>query len=38
MFYTAFKATFIESNIQGGFREARLTPFNLENVILKLNI
>ena len=37
-FYAAFKATFTESNIQGGFRGARLTPLNLEIVILKLNI
>ncbi|ENH70358.1 hypothetical protein FOC1_g10012284, partial [Fusarium oxysporum f. sp. cubense race 1] len=37
-FYTAFKATFTESNIQGGFRGARLTLLNLETIILKLNM
>jgi hypothetical protein len=37
-FYAVFKATFTKSNIRGGFRGARLTPFNLENIILKLNI
>ncbi|ENH75934.1 hypothetical protein FOC1_g10000747, partial [Fusarium oxysporum f. sp. cubense race 1] len=37
-FYIIFKATFIESNIQGGFKGARLMPFNLETIILKLNI
>jgi hypothetical protein len=37
-FYTAHKATIIERNIRGGFRGARLTPFNPENVISKLDI
>ncbi|ENH67975.1 hypothetical protein FOC1_g10000370, partial [Fusarium oxysporum f. sp. cubense race 1] len=37
-FYAVFKVTFIESNIQGGFRGARLTPLNLETIILKLNM
>ncbi|KAJ0126689.1 Chitin synthase A [Fusarium oxysporum f. sp. albedinis] len=37
-FYTAFKATFTESNIQGGFRGAGLALFNPENVISKLDV
>jgi hypothetical protein len=37
-FYTAFKATFTESNIQGGFRGAGLAPFDPENVISKLDM
>ncbi|ENH74664.1 hypothetical protein FOC1_g10000745, partial [Fusarium oxysporum f. sp. cubense race 1] len=37
-FYIIFKATFIESNIQGGFRGARLIPLNLETIISKLNM
>jgi hypothetical protein len=37
-FYTAFKATFTESNIRGGFRGAGLAPFNPENVISKLDV
>ncbi|ENH66076.1 hypothetical protein FOC1_g10000449, partial [Fusarium oxysporum f. sp. cubense race 1] len=38
IFYITFKATFIKSNIQGGFKGARLTLLNLETIILKLNI
>ncbi|ENH75768.1 hypothetical protein FOC1_g10003933, partial [Fusarium oxysporum f. sp. cubense race 1] len=37
-FYAAYQAAIIESNIKGGFRGARLAPFDLEYVILKLNI
>ncbi|KAM5529934.1 transposase [Fusarium oxysporum f. sp. phaseoli] len=37
-FYAAHQATIIERNIRGGFRGAGLTPFNPENVILKLDI
>jgi hypothetical protein len=37
-FYTTYRAAIIESNIKGGFRGARLAPFNSENIILKLNI
>jgi hypothetical protein len=37
-FYAAFKATFTESNIRGGFRGAGLAPFNPENVISKLDV
>jgi hypothetical protein len=37
-FYTAFKATFTESNIRGGFRGAGIAPFDPENVISKLDV
>ena len=37
-FYAAFKATFTESNIRGGFKGAGLAPFDPENVISKLNV
>jgi hypothetical protein len=37
-FYITFKTTFIESNIKGGFKEARITSLNLETIILKLNV
>jgi hypothetical protein len=37
-FYTAFKATFVESNIRGGFRGAGLVPFDPEVIILKLDV
>jgi hypothetical protein len=37
-FRGAHDATIIKGNIQGGFRGARLVPFNLEAVILKLNV
>ncbi|KAM5521907.1 transposase [Fusarium oxysporum f. sp. phaseoli] len=37
-FYTAFQATFTESNIQGAFRGARLYPLDPETVISKLDI
>jgi hypothetical protein len=37
-FYSAFKATFTESNIRGGFRGAGLAPFNPANVISKLDV
>ncbi|SCO90115.1 uncharacterized protein FRV6_14243 [Fusarium oxysporum] len=37
-FYAAFKATFTESNIRGGFKGAGLAPFNPENVISKLDV
>jgi len=36
--YTAFKATFTESNIRGGFRGAGLAPLNPETVISKLDV
>ncbi|EMT66123.1 hypothetical protein FOC4_g10006511, partial [Fusarium odoratissimum] len=38
IFYITFKVIFIKSNILGGFKGIRLTSFNLENIILKLNI
>jgi hypothetical protein len=37
-FHAAFKATFTESNIRGGFKGAGLAPFNPENVISKLDV
>jgi hypothetical protein len=41
-FLLAFKAAFdkliIKENIYAGFRGARLVPYNLEAVILKLNV
>ncbi|ENH70905.1 hypothetical protein FOC1_g10000057, partial [Fusarium oxysporum f. sp. cubense race 1] len=37
-FYITFKATFIESNIWGGFKGAGLAPLNPETVILKLDM
>jgi hypothetical protein len=37
-FHAAFKATFTESNIRGGFRGAGLAPFDPEHVILKLDV
>ncbi|KAG6997197.1 hypothetical protein FocnCong_v015293 [Fusarium oxysporum f. sp. conglutinans] len=37
-FYTAFKATFTESNIRGGFKGAGLAPLNPETVISKLDV
>ncbi|EMT71766.1 hypothetical protein FOC4_g10000081, partial [Fusarium odoratissimum] len=37
-FYTAYLATITESNILRGFKGARLTPLNLENIILKIDI
>ncbi|ENH71166.1 hypothetical protein FOC1_g10000039, partial [Fusarium oxysporum f. sp. cubense race 1] len=37
-FYAAHRATIIEINIKGGFRGARLAPFDPENVILKLDM
>jgi len=37
-FYAAFKATFTESNIRGGFKGAGLAPFNPENIISKLDV
>ncbi|EMT65575.1 hypothetical protein FOC4_g10001844 [Fusarium odoratissimum] len=37
-FYAAFKATFTESNIRGGFRGAGLSPFDPEKVISKLDV
>ncbi|RYC78417.1 hypothetical protein BFJ63_vAg18709 [Fusarium oxysporum f. sp. narcissi] len=37
-FYAAFKATFTESNIRGGFRGAGFAPFDPENVISKLDV
>jgi hypothetical protein len=36
--HAAFRATFTESNIQGGFRGAGIAPFNPENVISKLDM
>ena len=38
MFKAAFKATFIKENISAGFREASLIPYNLEVILLKLDI
>ena len=37
-FKAAFTQLFIESNIHGSFRGASLVPYNLEAVLLKLNI
>ncbi|ENH67750.1 hypothetical protein FOC1_g10001220, partial [Fusarium oxysporum f. sp. cubense race 1] len=37
-FYATYQAAITESNIKGGFRGAGLTPFNLENIISKLNM
>jgi hypothetical protein len=37
-FYAAFKATFTESNIRGGFRGAGLAPLDPEMVISKLDV
>jgi uncharacterized membrane protein YesL len=37
-FYAAFKATFTESNIWGGFTGAGITLINPENIISKLNV
>ncbi|KAG7001033.1 hypothetical protein FocnCong_v013526 [Fusarium oxysporum f. sp. conglutinans] len=37
-FYAAFKATFTESNIRGGFRGAGLAPLDPETVISKLDV
>jgi hypothetical protein len=37
-FKVAFKRVFLESNIKASFKGARLIPFNLEVVILKLNV
>jgi hypothetical protein len=37
-FYAAFQATITERNIKGGFRGAGLAPFDLEYVILKLDV
>ena len=37
-FKAAFDTSIIENNIQGGFRGAGLVPFNLEPVILKLEV
>jgi len=37
-FKVAFKRAFLESNIKASFKGARLVPFNLEVIILKLNI
>ena len=37
-FYAAFKTTFTESNIRGGFRGAGLAPLNPEAVISKLDV
>jgi hypothetical protein len=37
-FYTAFKATFTESNIKGGFRGAGITPLDPETIISKLDV
>ena len=34
----AFKATMTKANIQGGFRGARLVPYDLEVVISQLDI
>ena len=37
-FKATFKATFIEQNIKAGFRAIRLVLYNLERVILYLNL
>jgi hypothetical protein len=37
-FYAAFKATFTESNIRGGFKGAGIAPLNSETVISKLDV
>ncbi|KAM5527127.1 transposase [Fusarium oxysporum f. sp. phaseoli] len=37
-FYAAFKATFTDSNIRGGFKGAGLAPFDPEAVISKLDV
>ncbi|EMT68049.1 hypothetical protein FOC4_g10012450, partial [Fusarium odoratissimum] len=37
-FYITFKEIIIKANIKGGFNRASITPFNLEVIILKLNI
>jgi hypothetical protein len=37
-FKAAFKKTFTQENICVGFRGARLVPYNLDAVLLKLNI
>jgi hypothetical protein len=37
-FYAAFKVTFTETNIQGGFRGAGLAPFDPNYVISKLDV
>ena len=37
-FYAAYEAAITKSNIEGGFRRARLIPLDLENVILKLDV
>jgi hypothetical protein len=37
-FKAAFKKAIIKENICAGFRGARLVPYNLEAVILKLNV
>jgi hypothetical protein len=37
-FQTAFCDSLTESNIKGGFRGARFVPFDLERVILALDL
>jgi hypothetical protein len=37
-FKVAFKKTFTQENICVGFRGARLVPYNLDAVLLKLNV
>jgi hypothetical protein len=37
-FYAAFNIAMTESNIQGGFRGARLLPFDPESVISTLDL
>jgi hypothetical protein len=37
-FKAAFKKAIIKDNIYAGFKGARLVPYNLEAVILKLNV
>jgi hypothetical protein len=37
-FKATFKKTFIAENVCAGFRGARLVPYNLEAVLLKLNV
>ncbi|MGH9747601.1 MAG: hypothetical protein ACRD59_16015 [Candidatus Acidiferrales bacterium] len=37
-FFIAFQATLTEKNIKGGFQGAGLIPFDLENVLSRLDV
>ncbi|EEU34421.1 uncharacterized protein NECHADRAFT_52809, partial [Fusarium vanettenii 77-13-4] len=37
-FYTIYKAIIIKRNIRGAFKGASFIPFDLEAIVLKLNI